>query len=232
MCCEARSYQLSGCVSSSGGQVRAAGLLPVAADWWKWPLRWTTRVLFSAPPPPSTGKQRRLASCWLCVGARGWGLEWCLQAGRSEQVVTLPQCRSQITAAIIMSHYSRSLQHFAAFCSILHVMTLMKVVIRITLHCTSHLNQESMRVTTSRCYECPLPLILLLLMMMLLLLRETMSRVSSQFLPITARSYPGAGLVQAACRSYLLISPPCLHRQGSAPKLVHIFFSFLIDILQ
>ena len=61
---------------------------------------------------------------------------------------------------------------------------------------------------------------------------ETMSGVSSQFLPITARSYPGAGLVQAACRSYLLISPPCLHRQGSAPKLVHIFFSFLIDILQ
>ena len=61
---------------------------------------------------------------------------------------------------------------------------------------------------------------------------ETMSGVSSQFLPTTARSYPGAGLVQAACRSYLLISPPCLHRQGSAPKLVHIFFSFLIDILQ
>ena len=27
---------------------------------------------------------------------------------------------------------------------------------------------------------------------------ETMSGVSSQFLPITARSYPGAGLVQAA----------------------------------
>ena len=46
---------------------------------------------------------------------------------------------------------------------------------------------------------------------------ETMSGVSSQFLPITARSYPGAGLVQAAASSYLLISPPCLHHQGSAP---------------
>ena len=32
VCCEAKGYQLSGCVSSSGGQVRAAGLLPVAAD--------------------------------------------------------------------------------------------------------------------------------------------------------------------------------------------------------
>ena len=52
---------------------------------------------------------------------------------------------------------------------------------------------------------------------------ETMSGVSSQFLPITTRSYPGAGLVQAAD---LLISPPCLHRQGSAPKLVHISFLF------
>ena len=39
---------------------------------------------------------------------------------------------------------------------------------------------------------------------------ETMSRVSSQFLPITARSYPGAGLVQAAASSYLLISPTCV----------------------
>ena len=46
---------------------------------------------------------------------------------------------------------------------------------------------------------------------------ETMSGVSSQFLPITARSYPGAGLVQAAATSYLLISPPCLHHQGWAP---------------
>ena len=45
---------------------------------------------------------------------------------------------------------------------------------------------------------------------------ETMSGVSSQFLPITARSYPGAGLVQAAATSYLLISPPCLHRQDWA----------------
>ena len=61
---------------------------------------------------------------------------------------------------------------------------------------------------------------------------ETMSGVSSQFLPITARSYPGAGLVLSAASSYLLISPPCLHRQGSAPKLVHIFFSLLIDIVQ
>ena len=68
----------------------------------------------------SKGKQRRLGASCMSEG-RCWRLEWCLQAvaesvsvqwaGRNVATVEV-----QITAAVIMSHYSRSMQHFAAFC--------------------------------------------------------------------------------------------------------------------
>ena len=52
---------------------------------------------------------------------------------------------------------------------------------------------------------------------------ETMSRVSSQFLPITARSYPGAELVQAAIFSYL--RHVCITRARRLNWCTFLFFS-------